>query len=219
MIKKILFLLLLLPSICFANSVGTAWFINKDGYALTAHHVISSNKNYSVIHLDRNTETKVKVIAIDKNYDLALLKIDVKTPQYLSFSREMLEPGMSLRALGYPYGKYRINPKAEPVTFVGTQKNFVRYMATFRVQKQDGVTTLACLGAGNTHPGMSGGPYIDSNGGAIGLVSGSDDVGNTDFIGKPAIISFLKRNGVEFSYNYNQRRTPVEAIKIIEIYK
>ena len=55
---------------------GTGFFITKDGYLLTTHHVVDGARDVSI-----KTEKGVlpaKVVKVDKKNDLAVLKVEGK---------------------------------------------------------------------------------------------------------------------------------------------
>ena len=68
------------------EGLGSGFFINADGYLITNFHVIEGETEISVEvyhqhdgQLDRETYKQVKIIAINKFHDLALLKIEDKS--------------------------------------------------------------------------------------------------------------------------------------------
>ncbi|MEK5777580.1 trypsin-like peptidase domain-containing protein, partial [Acinetobacter nosocomialis] len=54
---------------------GSAFFISKDGYLLTNHHVVEDASRITVTLQDRR-EIDAKVIGSDERTDVALLKVD-----------------------------------------------------------------------------------------------------------------------------------------------
>ena len=76
------------------GGLGSGFFLNADGYLITNFHVIEGETEISVEvyqqkdgQLDRETYKQVKIIAINKFQDLALLKIEDKTRRSSSLSR------------------------------------------------------------------------------------------------------------------------------------
>ena len=68
-----------------AGGLGSGFFLNADGYLITNFHVIEgeTEQTVEVYHqnngqLERDTYKKIKIIAINKFHDLALLKIEDK---------------------------------------------------------------------------------------------------------------------------------------------
>src|SRR5262249_10279014 len=59
---------------------GTGFIVDKNGYIITNHHVIAKVDHIKVkLHNDDN-EYRARVVGIDPETDLAVLKIDPKSP-------------------------------------------------------------------------------------------------------------------------------------------
>ena len=54
---------------------GSGFILNKDGLILTNNHVLSNNAQRVEVTLSNKHTYKAQVLAVDKNHDLALLKI------------------------------------------------------------------------------------------------------------------------------------------------
>ena len=100
------------------GGLGSGFFINADGYLITNFHVIEGETEISVEvyhqhdgQLDRETYKQVKIIAINKFHDLALLKIEDKNATKFKFvtlgSSDALSVGDSVFAIGSPLGLER----------------------------------------------------------------------------------------------------------------
>lgn len=99
----------------FADRViGSGFFIDKRGYIVTNHHVISDvvdkkNEKYSRLYvkLARDSETRIpaKVIGYDAMLDIALLKVEVEPPFILDLgSSKELQLGDKISVIGTPLG-------------------------------------------------------------------------------------------------------------------
>jgi S1-C subfamily serine protease len=96
----------------FGNSVssGSGTFISRNGYILTASHVISrnnrSNKAQEVYVFYGNNWYLVdnKTIYMDGVADIAILKINIRTNRYLSISRSDAQIGDTVYICGNPLG-------------------------------------------------------------------------------------------------------------------
>jgi S1-C subfamily serine protease len=120
---------------------GTGFFVSRDGYLITARHVIFdrlTGKPYplSSIGLEQPEELfstigKVASIAGDwPKFDLALLKVDFnkemgalrgKTePDFLQIDFEVAPEGVEVYSFGYPLPDIETLTKNEQVTAVGT---------------------------------------------------------------------------------------------------
>lgn len=56
---------------------GTGFFISKDGYLLTAYHVVEGTKIIKILQ-DSGEEYPAKIIRVDAANDIALLKVAIK---------------------------------------------------------------------------------------------------------------------------------------------
>ena len=100
------------------GGLGSGFFINADGYLITNFHVIEGETEISVEvyhqtngQLDRETYKQVKIVAINKFHDLALLHITDKDAPKFKFvtlgSSDALAVGDSVFAIGSPMGLER----------------------------------------------------------------------------------------------------------------
>lgn len=94
--------------------IGSGFFIDRRGYIVTNHHVISDivdpkNEKYSRLYIklaaDADTRIPAKVIGYDSVLDLALLKAEVDAPFVLALgSSTDLSIGDRVSAIGTPLG-------------------------------------------------------------------------------------------------------------------
>ena len=101
-----------------ASGVGSGFFINEDGYLITNFHVIEGETQISieVYHnkdgqLDRQSYKQVRIIAMNKFADLALLKVEDKNAPKFSWvllsDAASLSVGDRVFAIGSPLGLER----------------------------------------------------------------------------------------------------------------
>lgn len=94
--------------------LGSGFFIDRRGYLITNHHVISDMvdpkyEGYSRLYIklasDQDTRIPAKVVGYDSVLDLALLKVEIDPPYVLQLgsSRE-LQIGDRVSAIGTPLG-------------------------------------------------------------------------------------------------------------------
>ena len=85
-----------------AKSGGTGFFINDNGYIVTNYHVVEDCKKI-VIHPNITAESSLAQI-INQNipHDLALLKVNNKSPMFLSISEKKPLLGAKITVGGYP---------------------------------------------------------------------------------------------------------------------
>ena len=171
----------------YPNKVlGSGFFIDKRGYLVTNHHVISNMvdptyEGYSRLYVtlpdDPDERIPAKVISWDSSLDLALLKVEITPPYVFTLgSSENLDIGDRIYAIGSPVGLERtltsgiVSAVDRPL------------LSTGRVMQID-----AAINSGN-----SGGPIIDEYGNVQGIVfAGAIDYEGLNF----AIpVEYLKMN-------------------------
>lgn len=168
--------LMLEPDLKGRESLGSGFFISKDGHILTNYHVIKGAKKISVITNDGKT-FEAKTSGVDIRSDLAVLKIDKgKTPfKAVAFGNaDEARIGDIILAFGNPYGlgisvsSGIISAKSRNIGFSG-----LSYLQTD-----------AAINQGN-----SGGPMFNLDGEVIGVNS--------------AVFASHGANGVGFSLPSN----------------
>lgn len=136
---------------------GTSFLIDPKGYLVTSAHVVDNARQVFVQNKD-GQDLKTELIYIDKDRDLAVLKIkdqDFTAPSSL------------------PYGfRKAVSDLAEPVFTLGYPKDEIvygeGYLSALTGLKGD---TLASQIAISANPGNSGGPVINRNGEIIGILN------------------------------------------------
>jgi hypothetical protein len=138
------------------SSIGTGFFISKDGNLVTNYHVISSfvqsPEKYKLEYVDNQQGTNsVKVIAVDVINDLALLSSGTNSDVFFKLSEQEPEKGADLFALGNPHDLGMI---VVPGTYNGIQLKSFYQRIHF---------------TGSINPGMSGGPTVNHAGNVVGI--------------------------------------------------
>ena len=153
---------------------GSGFVLTKEGLILTNNHVIGNAQRLEVMLSDKH-KYKARVLAVDKNHDLALIKIDAPslTPVTLSDSRNLVV-GKRVYAIGNPFG---LN---------GTMtRGIISAIRSIRGPQgnpiEDAIQTDAAV-----NPGNSGGPLLNSRGEVIGITTmiasnGADQSSGTGF--------------------------------------
>ncbi|HEY2039666.1 MAG TPA: trypsin-like peptidase domain-containing protein [Edaphobacter sp.] len=138
---------------------GSGFVLTKEGLILTNNHVIGNAQRLEVMLSDKH-KYKARVLAVDKNHDLALIKIDAPnlTPVTLSDSRNLMV-GQRVYAIGNPFG---LN---------GTMtRGIISAIRSIRGPQgnpiEDAIQTDAAV-----NPGNSGGPLLNSHGEVIGITT------------------------------------------------
>ena len=154
------------------ESIGTGFFINKEGYILTNLHVVNKGiKVYIQIPESGNKTYDSDIISVYPKLDVALLKIkNYNNEFYLEFanSDSVLKGELSL-ALGYPLGQNKLKITSGIISGI-----------------QDGdIQTDSPINKGN-----SGGPLLNKYNKVIGInYAGYDDAQN---IGYSIPINYVK---------------------------
>ena len=105
---------LIKPSVVVIESVdrngyeggrGTGFVVQQDGVIATNFHVIGEHRDFSIRFSDGRTFRPQSILAIDRDRDLALIKIDAKDLPTLQLgdSRELI-PGQAILSIGNPLG-------------------------------------------------------------------------------------------------------------------
>ena len=93
-------------SVQVGQSQGTGVIVTRDGYVMTAAHVIGAANRNAIIKLPDGTELEAKTLGLNRQFDSGLLKIKAKDKYpYLNpgVSSE-LKTGQWVMAIGHPGG-------------------------------------------------------------------------------------------------------------------
>jgi serine protease Do len=146
-------------------ALGSGFILDQDGYLITNFHVIEGETQISVEvyeqkpdGLDRKTYKQVRIVAIDKFADLALLQIEDKdAPKFAHVSlgdSEALGVGERLFAIGSP---------------LGLERTVTEGILSTKTREFDG--TLYLQTTAQINPGNSGGPLFDMAGNVVGVTN------------------------------------------------
>ena len=85
------------------NSIGSGVIMNKAGYILTNAHVIENAENIGIT-LNSGEQLQAKLIGLDLDTDLAVIKINLKNPRSIKIGdSSKLKIGDIVLAIGNPY--------------------------------------------------------------------------------------------------------------------
>ncbi len=144
-----------IPAIEYAH--GTGFFVSKDGYILTNHHVVEGADTITVTLSDR-TELDAKLIGSDESSDVAVLKITGDSFPVLPLATEdTLKVGEPVLAIGSPFG---FDYSASAGIVSAKSRSFGREASVPFIQ-----TDVAL------NPGNSGGPLFNQKGEVVGINS------------------------------------------------
>ncbi|MFK7059728.1 serine protease [Flavobacterium oreochromis] len=161
---------------------GTGFFIDRNGYIATNHHVIDEAKE---IQININNKTYLaKVVISDERSDLAILKIIDNsfiplTSINYNFNEEISEVGNSVFALGFPLTQYMGKEIKFTDGKINAKSGFKGDISTYQISVP-------------IQPGNSGGPLFDNNGTLVGITSSGLDKSKTDNVNYAIKTKYLK---------------------------
>ncbi|MFC4455080.1 S1C family serine protease [Deinococcus sonorensis] len=141
-----------------SGGLGSGFFISSGGLLLTAYHVVDGAKTILVRTVSNQTFS-ARVVGFDNAADVALLQIGTRgTVPYLNLAPGSPQVGESVLAVGNSGGDF-LQPRRGRLLRLGAQAGRVDF-------PQRTLEMNAPLA-----PGDSGGPIINEQGQAIGVVS------------------------------------------------
>jgi serine protease Do len=147
------------------GGLGSGFFINEDGYLITNFHVIENETQISVEvyhqqkdQLERRTYKQVRIVALNKFADLALLRIEDKdAPRFPKTSlgdSDALAVGERVFAIGSP---------------LGLERTVTEGIVSTKTRPMQGELYLQTTAQIN--PGNSGGPLFNLRGEVVGVTN------------------------------------------------
>jgi serine protease Do len=147
------------------SGLGSGFIINQDGYLVTNFHVIEGETQISVAvyhqrdgQLEPKVYKQVRIVAINKFEDMALLKIDDKDAQKFKYvllgSSDNLSVGESVFAIGSP---------------LGLERTVTEGILSTKTREFEGELYLQTTAQIN--PGNSGGPLFNMAGEVVGITN------------------------------------------------
>lgn len=141
-----------------ASSLGSGVIVSADGYILTNDHVVETADEIEIALAD-GRRTSAKVVGIDPDTDLAVLKIELKNLPAISFGHsDQVQVGDVALAIGNPFGVGQtvtmgiVSALGRSHLGINTFENFIQTDAAI-------------------NPGNSGGALVDIHGNLIGINS------------------------------------------------
>ena len=147
------------------GGLGSGFFINEDGFLMTNFHVIEGETQISVeVYLQRSGQLEVKsykqvrIVAMNKFQDLALLKIEdngaLKFKRVSLGSADALAVGERVFAIGSP---------------LGLERTVTEGILSTKTRELAG--TLYLQTTAQINPGNSGGPLFNLAGEVVGITN------------------------------------------------
>ena len=157
---------LIKPSVVVIESVdrngyeggrGTGFVVREDGVIATNFHVIGEHRDFSIRFSDGRTFRPKSILAIDRNRDLALVKIDAKNLPVLQLgnSQELI-PGQAILSIGNPLGYEHSVSRGVVAAIRELEFGDGRPMVQVAIPIE---------------PGSSGSPALDLNGKVVAILS------------------------------------------------
>jgi len=140
------------------SGYGTGFPINDEGVILTSYHVVKGAKKIDLQFQD-GAVCPAKVLKQSPNIDIAILKIDKPTPDYLVMdSQPEIGVGDRVFTIGFP------------VDFILGQEPKFTDGAISALSGLRGEATFLQITV-PVHPGNSGGPLLSEDGKAVGVIA------------------------------------------------
>jgi serine protease Do len=147
------------------GGMGSGFILNEEGYLVTNFHVIEGETQISIEiflqkgeQLERKAYKKVRIVAMNKFDDLALLKIEdadaVRLPRVLLGESEPLAVGERVFAIGSP---------------LGLERTVTEGIISTKTREMQGKLYLQTTTQIN--PGNSGGPLFNQRGEVVGVTN------------------------------------------------
>lgn len=163
------------------HGTGTGVVISRDGYIVTANHVVADADEIELVLHDGRT-AKATVVGLDPGTDIAVLRTEESGLISAGFAdSDALEPGEWVVAIGAPFGLERtvtagiVSAKGRSDVGLATFENYIQTDAAI-------------------NPGNSGGPLANLDGAVIGINSAiSSRGGGNDGIGFAVPSSVVRR--------------------------
>jgi serine protease Do len=176
--------------------LGSGFFINEDGFLITNFHVTEDETQISVEvfqqkngELDRQTYKQVKIVALNKFGDLALLKVEDKdAPKFAHVTlgdSDTMAVGERVFAIGSP---------------MGLERSVTEGIVSTKTRQLQG--SLYLQTTAQINPGNSGGPLFNMRGEVVGVtnmkITSAEGLGFA--IPVESVIFFLRHRD-SFSYD------------------
>jgi len=140
-------------------SEGSGVIVSDDGYIVTNNHVVKLSSNIRV-QLNDSRMLKATLVGTDPETDIALLKIEIPTPDFITFGNsDELEVGDWVLAIGNPYHLNStvtcgiVSAKGRAINLLKGERSIESFIQTDAVVNE----------------GNSGGALINKSGELVGL--------------------------------------------------
>ncbi len=217
-------------------SSGTGFFVHPEGFVITNWHVVSDQIMAEIYGDSREISTKVislevvvgsgadqekvlkaRIVALDRDRDLALLKTEFEPQAWLDVAAPA-EVGLTDQVwiVGFPLGEYAaVGRGPERGDNVNPEVSVNAGLVTsLRLDEKGGLKAIQTDAAVN--PGNSGGPMINAAGDVAGVINsmimGAQGLGFA--ISGKVLREFATRKAVTIDFKPSLVMTPFEPIEV-----
>ncbi|MGE5392294.1 MAG: S1C family serine protease [Candidatus Saccharibacteria bacterium] len=166
---------------------GTGFIVSSDGYILTNKHVAADRAADYTVLLSDGRQRQARVVYLDPDNDLAVIKIDGKYPAVNLGDSNVLKLGQSVIAIGNALGEY--NNSVSVGIISGLDRKITASGQNSTETLSGVIQTDAAI-----NPGNSGGPLIDLNGRVVGI----------------NVATVIGSNSISFSIPINSARSAIK---------
>ncbi|MFA8451387.1 MAG: S1C family serine protease [Bacteroidales bacterium] len=191
------------PLIAFGSGV----IISNDGYIVTNNHVVEGSDKISVTLNDKR-EYKAKIVGLDPNTDLALVKIDAEDLPFLTYGdSDKVKVGEWVLAVGNPFNLTStvtagiVSAKARNINILGSRSAIESFIQTDAVVNR----------------GNSGGALVNVDGELVGINAAiASHTGSYEGYSFAIPVNIV-RKVVDDLLNYGEAQRPYLGVTIREI--
>lgn len=155
---------------------GSGFIVSPDGYAVTNRHVVNEDGALLTAFSNDGSEYKVKVVEIDTEYDIAVIKLEGRLNfPYVTFGdSDSLKLGQTVIAIGNALGE--LNNTISVGVVSGLSRSILAADENESEYLEEVIQTDAAI-----NPGNSGGPLVGLDGKVLGvnvaMAWGSENIG------------------------------------------
>jgi serine protease Do len=188
--------------------LGSGFFINPDGFLITDFHVVEGETQISVEvydvkdgQLDRKTYKQVRIIALNKFGDLALLHIEDKdAPKFVSVplgDSDKVSVGDHVFAIGSP---------------LGLERTVTEGILSTKTREIEGGLYLQT--SAQINPGNSGGPLFNLRGEVVGVTNMKVTIGEGLAFAIPVeFVKYFLNHRDAFAYENDNPSSPYRYLE------
>lgn len=185
--------------------LGSGFFISEDGKLLTNYHVVADTTALSVKDYNGKTYEVEKVLAFDRDIDMALLQVKDDVSAWATLNKKDYSTADTVYTLGSAAG------------YTGSFSEGMISTAERRLEGYSDVVYIQHTAA--ISQGNSGGPLLDNRGRVIGMNTLGDDMGNSLYFAVPVYyLDELDLSNPMTVAEFSEAERNYKAIKFAEDY-